>query len=70
MVSGGCGTASAETIANAEDEYRRFVATWKRRSPKGRSGARGQRMRCDDHRLRDGARTSTLLFATWSPEPP
>jgi len=28
-----------ETIANAEDEYRRFVATWKQQSPKGRSGA-------------------------------
>ena len=28
-----------ETIANAEDEYRRFVATWKQQSPKERSGA-------------------------------
>jgi len=28
-----------ETIVNAEDEYRRFVATWKPQSPKGRSGA-------------------------------
>ena len=28
-----------ETIANAEEEYRRFVATWKQQSPKGRSGA-------------------------------
>jgi len=28
-----------ETIANAEDEYRRFVTTWKQQSPKGRSGA-------------------------------
>ena len=56
-----------ETIANAEEEYRRFVATWKQQSPKGRSGAK---MRCDDHRLRDRAGTSTLLFATWSPEPP
>ena len=28
-----------ETIGNAEDEYRRFVATWKQQSPKGRSGA-------------------------------
>jgi hypothetical protein len=28
-----------ETIANAEDEYRRFIATWKQQSPKGRSGA-------------------------------
>jgi hypothetical protein len=27
-----------ETIANAEDEYRHFVATWKQQSPKGRSG--------------------------------
>ena len=56
-----------ETIANAEDEYRRFVAIWKQQSPKGRSGAT---KRCDDHRLRDRAGTSTLLFATWSPEPP
>jgi len=28
-----------ETIGNAEEEYRRFVATWKQQSPKGRSGA-------------------------------
>ena len=28
-----------ETIANAEEQYRRFVATWKQQSPKGRSGA-------------------------------
>jgi transposase len=28
-----------ETIGNAEEEYRRFVATWKKQSPKGRSGA-------------------------------
>jgi len=28
-----------ETIANAEDEYRRFVATWKLQSPKERLGA-------------------------------
>ena len=28
-----------ETIANAEDKYRRFVATWKQQSPKWRSGA-------------------------------
>ena len=28
-----------EAIANAEDEYRRFVATWKQHSPKERSGA-------------------------------
>jgi len=31
-------------------------------------GARAPQMRCDDHRLRDRAGTSTLLFATWSPE--
>ena len=30
-------------------------------------GALGARMRCDDHRLRDRAGTSTLLFATGSP---
>jgi len=28
-----------EAIGNAEEEYRRFVATWKQQSPKGRSGA-------------------------------
>ena len=28
-----------ETIGNAEEEYRRFVATWKQHSPKRRSGA-------------------------------
>ncbi|RWB93251.1 MAG: hypothetical protein E5V60_00505 [Mesorhizobium sp.] len=28
-----------ETIGNAEEAYRRFVATWKQQSPKGRSGA-------------------------------
>ncbi|UVK50324.1 IS110 family transposase (plasmid) [Mesorhizobium sp. AR02] len=28
-----------ETIGNAEEVYRRFVATWKQQSPKGRSGA-------------------------------
>jgi transposase len=28
-----------ETIGNAEEIYRRFVATWKQQSPKGRSGA-------------------------------
>ena len=28
-----------EMIGNAEEEYRRFVATWKTQSPKGRSGA-------------------------------
>ena len=31
-------------------------------------GARMPQMRCDDHRLRDRAGTSTLLFATGSPE--
>jgi transposase len=28
-----------EMIGNAEEEYRRFVSTWKTQSPKGRSGA-------------------------------
>ena len=28
-----------EAIGNAEEQYRRFVATWKQQSPKGRSGA-------------------------------
>jgi hypothetical protein len=28
-----------EAIGNAEEEYRRFVATWKQQSPKGCSGA-------------------------------
>ena len=28
-----------KSIGNAEEEYRRFVATWKQQSPKGRSGA-------------------------------
>ncbi|MBT1159493.1 hypothetical protein J1C56_28415 [Aminobacter anthyllidis] len=28
-----------ETIGNAEEIYRRFVATWKQQSPKGRSSA-------------------------------
>ncbi|TIY11627.1 MAG: IS110 family transposase, partial [Mesorhizobium sp.] len=32
-------------------------------------GARAPHMRCDDHRLRDRVATSTLLFATRSPEP-
>ena len=54
-----------EATGNAEEEYRRFVANWKQQSPKGRSDAQ---MRCDDHRLRDRAGTSTLLFATGSPE--
>lgn len=31
--------AERETIGNAEEEYRRFVATWKTRPPKGRPGA-------------------------------
>jgi len=31
--------AEREMIGNAEEEYRRFVATWKTRPPKGRPGA-------------------------------
>jgi transposase len=31
--------AEREMISNAEEEYRRFVATWKTHSPKGRPGA-------------------------------
>ncbi|MGX5845305.1 hypothetical protein ACWGTI_32295 [Mesorhizobium sp. ArgA1] len=28
-----------DTIGNAEEAYRRFVATWKQKSPSGRPGA-------------------------------
>jgi len=56
-----------EAIGNAEEEYRRFVATWKQQSPKRRPGATNE---VRDHGLRDRAGTSTLLFATWSPELP
>jgi hypothetical protein len=28
-----------EAISNADEQYRRFVATWKQQSPKERSGA-------------------------------
>jgi hypothetical protein len=34
-----------------------------------RKGARAPHMRCDDHGLRDRVATSTLFFATRSPEP-
>lgn len=34
-----------ETIGNAEEKYRRFVATWKQQSPKQRSGATNEARR-------------------------
>ena len=62
-----CGTASAR---RSPMPRMNTAASSRPGNSNRQRGARAPQRRCDDHRLRDRAGTSTLLFATWSPEPP
>jgi len=59
-----CATASARRSAMPRMNT---AASSRPGNSNRRRGARAPQMRCDDHRLRDRAGTSTLLFATQSP---